>query len=237
MTDQDSNLRIAPQRVAALLDVLSMVAVGELDMDAIAQKLPPRDDSFGEIETMLRTLAADLGEVLQANEAYTAQIEETARDLQAKLDTIERQQLAIADLSTPVLEIWTDILALPIVGIVDTQRSMEMTERLLQTIVERQARCVIIDITGVDVVDTATADHFVKMVRASAMLGAHCVVCGIGPDVAQTMARIDVELTDVTTMRSLKDALHHCLSHLQAVQRRRVRPLGPRPTPTEDSQP
>ena len=110
-----------------------------------------------------------------------------------------------------------------IVGIVDTQRSVEMTERLLQAIVERQARCVIIDITGVDVVDTATADHFVKMVRAAAMLGAHCVVCGISPDVAQTLARIDVELTDVTTMRSLKDALDHCLAHIESLARPRVR--------------
>ena len=114
-----------------------MIAVGELEIDVIDTKLARHDDAFGEVETMLRTLAADLGEVLRANELYTEQIEATARDLQAKLDTIERQQIAIADLSTPVLEIWTDILALPIVGVVDTQRSVEMTERLLQSIVDR----------------------------------------------------------------------------------------------------
>ncbi|MEM6290371.1 MAG: STAS domain-containing protein [Myxococcota bacterium] len=220
MTDP-ATISVAAPRVSALLDVLSMIAVGELDTQSIAAKLPPVDDAFGEVETMLRTLAADLGEVLDANEQYTQQIETTARELQTKLDTIERQQLAIADLSTPVLEIWTDVLALPIVGIVDTQRSVEMTERLLQTIVDRQARCAIIDITGVDVVDTATADHFVKMVRAAAMLGAHCVVCGISPDVAQTLARIDVELTDVITKRSLKDALHHCLAHIANLDRAR----------------
>lgn len=228
MTDSNTTVHVDAPRVASLLEVLSMIAVGELEMDAIDAKLERRDDAFGEVETMLRTLAADLGEVLKANEQYTEQIEATARDLQAKLDTIERQQLAIAELSTPVLEIWTDVLALPIVGIVDTQRSVEMTERLLQSIVERQARCVIIDITGVDVVDTATADHFVKMVRAAAMLGAHCVVCGISPDVAQTLARIDVELTDVTTMRSLKDALDHCLVHIESLDRPRGR-RRPRP--------
>ncbi len=226
-----ATISVDAPRVSALLDVLSMIAVGELEMKSINAKLPPADDAFGEVETMLRTLAADLGEVLRANEQYTQQIEDTARELQAKLDTIERQQLAIADLSTPVLEIWADVLALPIVGIVDTQRSVEMTERLLQTIVERQARCAIIDITGVDVVDTATADHFVKMVRAAAMLGAHCVVCGISPDVAQTLARIDVELTDVITKRSLKDALHHCLAHIAALDgargRRRRTPRPP----------
>lgn len=233
MNETTDTVQIAPSRVASVLDVLSMIAVGELDMEEIDSKLVRHDDSFGEVETMLRTLAADLGEVLRANDHYTQQIEATARDLQAKLDTIERQQLAIADLSTPVLEIWNDILALPIVGIVDTQRSVEMTERLLQSIVDRQARCVIIDITGVDVVDTATADHFVKMVRAAAMLGAHCVVCGISPDVAQTLARIDVELTDVTTMRSLKDALYHCLAHIEELDRPRYR-AAPHPRPEDD---
>ena len=237
MTDASPPIRIDAPRVAALLDVLSMIAVGELDMEAINLKLPPNPDEFGEVETMLRTLAADLGEVLRANEQYTQQIEATARELQNKLDTIERQQLAIADLSTPVLEIWTDVLALPIVGIVDTQRSVEMTERLLQAIVTRQARCVIIDITGVDVVDTATADHFVKMVRAAAMLGAHCVVCGISPDVAQTLARIDVELTDVTTMRSLKDALHHCLAHIDKMERPRARNRRAALARAEDNEP
>ena len=233
MNDTATTVHVDAARVSSLLDVLSMIAVGELDIDVIDTKLARHDDAFGEVETMLRTLAADLGEVLRANELYTEQIEATARDLQAKLDTIERQQIAIADLSTPVLEIWTDILALPIVGIVDTQRSVEMTERLLQAIVDRQARCAIIDITGVDVVDTATADHFVKMVRAAAMLGAHCVVCGISPDVAQTLARIDVELTGVTTMRSLKDALHHCLAHIHELDHGR----SPRPPRTPEKTP
>lgn len=233
MNDTATTIVVDAARVSSLLDVLSMIAVGELEIDVIDTKLARHDDAFGEVETMLRTLAADLGEVLRANELYTEQIEATARDLQAKLDTIERQQVAIADLSTPVLEIWTDILALPIVGIVDTQRSVEMTERLLQAIVDRQARCAIIDITGVDVVDTATADHFVKMVRAAAMLGAHCVVCGISPDVAQTLARIDVELTGVTTMRSLKDALHHCLAHIHELDHGRTH----RPQRTPENNP
>lgn len=217
MTESQPPQPVSQSRIDAVVEVLSMIAVGEMDMSKIRSTLPDRHDNFGEIEQLLRTLASDLGEVLAANEQYTNEIEETASQLQDKLATIERQQLAIHDLSTPVLEIWTDVLTLPIVGVVDTKRSIDMTERLLHAIVARQAKCVIIDITGVDLVDTATADHFVKMIRASAMLGAHCVVCGISPDVAQTLTRIGVELQDVHTLRSLKDALRHCLRYLQRI--------------------
>lgn len=221
MSTDSPRLEVEASRVEAVVEVLSMIAVGDLDMDRIRAALPGTEDDFGRMESLLCTLAGDLGEVLTANELYTKEIETTAAALQDKLDTIERQQLAIADLSTPVLEIWQDVLVLPIVGVVDTQRSSDMTERLLESIVDRQARCVIIDITGVDLVDTATADHFIKMIRACSLLGAHCVVCGIGSDFAQTLARIGVELQDVRTLRSLRDALHHCLDHLETLDARR----------------
>jgi rsbT co-antagonist protein RsbR len=211
---------VARERVANLLEVLSMMAVGDLEPPKLKEMLASgNEDELGQVEQVLCTLATDLAEVLRANEQYVAEIEKTAADLEEKLRTIERQQLAIADLSTPVIEIWDDILTLPIVGIVDTKRSVDMTERLLHAIVDRQARCVIIDITGVDIVDTATADHFVKMIRASDMLGAYCVVSGISPDVAQTLTRIGVELDGVRTLRSLKDALRHCFLHIRTLDR------------------
>jgi rsbT co-antagonist protein RsbR len=94
-----------------------------------------------------------------------------------------------------VIEVWDSVLSLPIIGVVDTRRSLDMTERLLEAIVRHQARCVIIDVTGVEMVDTATADHFVKMIKAAEMLGTTCVVSGISPAVAQTLTRIGVELT------------------------------------------
>jgi len=233
---QAETVTVDSHRLASLIEVLSMVSVGQMDMGEIRRLLPEQDDAFGQVEQILRTLAMDLGEVLTANELYTKEIEATAAQLQEKLATIERQQLAIQDLSTPVLEIWTDVLTLPIVGIVDTKRSIDMTERLLRAIVERQAKCVIIDITGVDLVDTATADHFVKMIRASDMLGAHCVVCGISPDVAQTLTRIGVELDDVNTLRSLKDALRHCLRYLRDRdgERRAILHHRPRADATRD---
>lgn len=208
------NKSIADDRIERVIEALSLVSLGDLDKLEVA--LPPvtPPDAFSGIETMVNTLIRDLAEVLKANDAYLEELERAARDAEEKLKTIERQQIAIQDLSTPIIEIWDDVLTLPIVGVVDTRRSVEMTERLLYHIVESRARCVIIDITGVDIVDTMTADHFIKMIKAAGMLGAYCVVSGINPDVAQTLSRIGVELEGIPTLRNLKDALKHCFGHL-----------------------
>ena len=137
-------------------------------------------------------------------------------ELQRKIDLIEEQTLAISELSTPVMEVWEDVLVLPIVGVVDTRRSVEIMDNLLQSIVETQSRCVIIDITGVDIVDTKTADYLVKVVRAASMLGSRCVLTGLSPAVAQTLVEIGASLHEVKTLRNLKEGLKDCLRWLGA---------------------
>jgi rsbT co-antagonist protein RsbR len=128
-----------------------------------------------------------------------------------RLATIERQRLAIAALSAPIIDVWDGILALPVVGLVDTQRSIEMTERLLQRIAESGAESVIVDLTGVDIVDTMTANHLLQMIRAASLLGAFSVLSGISPQIARTLVQLDVGLTEITTVRNLKEALKTCL--------------------------
>jgi rsbT co-antagonist protein RsbR len=137
------------------------------------------------------------------------------RELEAKLVTIERQAAAIRELSTPVMEIWDDVLVLPIVGVVDTKRSMEIMDNLLQRIVDTQSRCVIIDVTGVEVVDTKTADYLLKVVRASNLLGTRCVLTGLSPAIAQTLVEIGADLAEVRTLRNLKAGLKDCLRFLR----------------------
>ena len=215
MTQANPTIEVPLHRIERVMEVLAMVAIGEFDAEKLSVLVRDGDGPFDEVEAVLRTLAIDLDEVLKANEQYTGEIEKTAAELEEKLRTIEQQQLAIADLSTPIIEIWDDILTLPIVGVVDSRRSLEMTERLLSAIVVQRAQCVIIDVTGVDIVDTMTADHFVRMIRSAELLGVHCVVCGISPHVAQTLTRIDVDLGGVETLRSLKDALLSCLRRIE----------------------
>ncbi|MEZ4453850.1 MAG: XylR N-terminal domain-containing protein [Nannocystaceae bacterium] len=138
-----------------------------------------------------------------------------SRDLEAKIAVIQEQESAISELSTPVMEIWDDILVLPIVGVVDTRRSMEIMNNLLESIESTQARCVIIDVTGVEVVDTKTADYLLKVMRAANLLGSRCVLTGLSPAIAQTLVEIGANLSEVKTLRNIKEGLKECLRYLK----------------------
>lgn len=129
------------------------------------------------------------------------------RELEERLTTIEQQRSAIRSLSTPVIEVWRGVLCLPVVGVMDTARSAEMTSALLTTIVEKGARYAIIDITGIDVMDTRTVDHFIRMAKAIRLLGAECALTGLNPHIAQTVVHMGLDLSDIVTHRSLRDAL------------------------------
>jgi rsbT co-antagonist protein RsbR len=129
------------------------------------------------------------------------------RELDERLATIEQQRSAIRSLSTPVIEVWKGVLCLPVVGVMDTARSAEMTSALLTTIVEKGSRYAIIDITGIDVMDTRTVDHFIRMAKAIRLLGAECALTGLNPHIAQTVVHMGLDLSDIVTHRSLRDAL------------------------------
>jgi rsbT co-antagonist protein RsbR len=129
------------------------------------------------------------------------------RELDERLATIEQQRSAIRSLSTPVIEVWRGVLCLPVVGVMDTARSAEMTSALLQTIVEKGSRYAIIDITGIDVMDTRTVDHFIRMAKAIRLLGAECALTGLNPHIAQTVVHMGLDLSDIVTHRSMRDAL------------------------------
>jgi rsbT co-antagonist protein RsbR len=129
------------------------------------------------------------------------------KQLEERLATIEQQRSAIRSLSTPVIEVWRGVLCLPVVGVMDTARSAEMTSALLQTIVEKGSKYAIIDITGIDVMDTRTVDHFIRMAKAIRLLGAECALTGLNPHIAQTVVHMGLDLSDIVTHRSLRDAL------------------------------
>ena len=121
-------------------------------------------------------------------------------------EVIVRQQREIAELSTPVVKLWEGILALPMIGTLDSQRTQVVMETLLQAIVDTEASIAIIDITGVPTVDTLTAQHLLKTVAAARLMGADCIISGIRPQIAQTMVHLGVEL-NVISKATLADAL------------------------------
>jgi rsbT co-antagonist protein RsbR len=132
---------------------------------------------------------------------YTLEIFQKSRE-----EVIVRQQREISELSTPVVKLWEGILALPLIGTLDSQRTQVVMENLLQTIVDTGAEIAIIDITGVPTVDTLTAQHLLKTVAAARLMGADCIISGIRPQIAQTMVHLGVEL-NVVSKATLADAL------------------------------
>jgi rsbT co-antagonist protein RsbR len=113
--------------------------------------------------------------------------------------------------ATPIIEVWDEVLCLPVIGTVDGARAAEMMQGLLESIVRQRARYAIIDLTGVKVVDTSTADHLIQLFQAARVLGVEGVLCGIRPAVAQTIVGLGLDLGSVRTMRSLRDALKWCI--------------------------
>jgi rsbT co-antagonist protein RsbR len=124
----------------------------------------------------------------------------------AREATIARQQEELLELSTPVVKLWDGILALPLIGTLDSARTQIVMESLLQKIVETGSLVAIIDITGVPTVDTLVAQHLIKTITAARLMGADCIVSGIRPQIAQTIVHLGVGLADVVTKANLADA-------------------------------
>ena len=132
----------------------------------------------------------------------------------AREEVIARQQQELLELSTPVVKLWDGILALSLMGTLDSARTQVVMETLLQRIVETDSGSAIIDITGVPTVDTQTAQHLLKTVTAIRMMGADCIISGIRPQIAQTMVHLGVELSGVVTKSTLADAFMLALKRL-----------------------
>jgi rsbT co-antagonist protein RsbR len=142
---------------------------------------------------------------------YTTEMFQKSRE-----EVISRQQQELLELSTPVVNLWKDILALPLIGTLDSARTQVVMESLLQKIVETSAAIAIIDITGVPTVDTLVAQHLLKTVAAARLMGADCIISGIRPQIAQTIVHLGVDLSAVTTKATLADAFLIALRRTQS---------------------
>jgi len=137
---------------------------------------------------------------------YTTEMHQKRRE-----EVITRQQQELLELSTPVVELWDGILALPLIGTLDSARTQVVMESLLERIVETSAKIAIIEITGVPTVDTLVAQHLLKTVAAARLMGADCIISGIRPQIAQTIVHLGVDLSSVVTKATLADAFRVAL--------------------------
>jgi rsbT co-antagonist protein RsbR len=171
---------------------------------------------FMRLRKQLESSPADLADALWSVTAILDKLalRTTELFLKSREEVIMRQQQELMELSTPVVELWTGILALPLIGTLDSARTQVVMESLLQAIVRTGAALAIIDITGVPTVDTLVAQHLLKTVAAARLMGADCIISGIRPQIAQTIVHLGVDLSEVTTKATLADAFTLALRRL-----------------------
>jgi rsbT co-antagonist protein RsbR len=135
-------------------------------------------------------------------------------------ELIADQAEQLLELATPVVKLWEGVVAIPLVGTLDSARAQVVMERLLETLVDTGSPYAIIDITGVPAVDTQVAQHILKTIVAARLMGAECIISGIRPQIAQTIVALGIEFGDIATKASLADALRHALRQIEATRRR-----------------
>jgi rsbT co-antagonist protein RsbR len=166
-------------------------------------------DQYSKDAKMLGDLSWSATELIDSLGLYTTESYQKARE-----EVIMRQQQDLLELSTPVVKLWDRVLALPLIGTLDSQRTQVVMETLLQQIVQDGAEVAIIDITGVPTVDTLVAQHLLKTVTAARLMGADCIISGVRPSTAQTIVHLGVDLQDVMTKATLADAFRVALQRM-----------------------
>lgn len=173
--------------------------------------------------TYLRTELGDESQALSEAVALTSSLFDRLGLLsvdayqKTREQIIARQQQELLELSTPVVQLWQNIIALPLIGTLDSARTQVVMENLLQKVVETGAAIAIIDITGVPTVDTLVAQHLLKTISATRLMGADCIISGIRPQIAQTIVHLGVNLEDVITKATLADAFAVALQRTGSV--------------------
>jgi rsbT co-antagonist protein RsbR len=135
--------------------------------------------------------------------------------IKGREEVILRQTDEIAEISTPVIRVWEGIVALPIIGTLDSARTQTVMENLLQEIVESGSTIAILDISGVPAVDSLVAQHLIKTVAATRLMGAECIISGIRPEIAQTVVHLGIDLSNIVTKSTLASALKHAFAMLK----------------------
>jgi len=200
-TDLDQYKEFVKERLKSLLNVVQSVSSGDF---SVSVKIPEKEDEFTALSIGLERMINDM---IEANRVS----EERMAKLQTVVEEKERLLKTVRELSSPVIQVWENVLVMPLVGAIDSARAARITEDLLTGIIKYQAEIVIIDITGVPVVDTSVANHLIQTIKAAALLGAKCVVVGISSEVAQSLINLGVDLSGVVTRSNLQAGVRYAM--------------------------
>ena len=175
------------------------------------RKFPLRDASGQVIG--LSAIITDITAIKQRQE----QVERLEAQIQEKIAIIDSQESLLDQLAVPVIQVWEGILLLPLIGVIDSRRATHVMENMLSSIVRASARFVILDITGVPVVDTSVASYLVHAVQAAQLLGCQSILVGISPEIGQTLVGLGVDFSHILTKATMQSGLEHALKSLNYV--------------------
>ena len=216
--NESVNITNIKDRIDRIEDILASVAAGDLE----ARIQTETEDDFSGIEAAIDLLINDLTEELRQREKVQKELESKLSKIQEQQKTILQQQEDLLELSSPVSKVWDNILILPVIGTLDSQRTQVMMENLLQKIVDTGCTISILDITGVPTVDTQVANHLFKTVTAARLLGAECIISGISPAIAQTIVHLGIDLSSIRTKATLQDAMIFAMKQNKRADEMRV---------------
>ncbi|MGH3162126.1 MAG: STAS domain-containing protein [Streptosporangiaceae bacterium] len=210
-------------------------ALAELSGSRARNGFSPTETALGvfALKDAVYELVADTAELVPEYLAFSRMIDDLGLHTfetyaAAREQIIADQADAMLELSTPVMKLWEGVIAVPLVGTLDSARTQLVMEKLLETLVATGADHAVLDITGVPTVDTEVAQHLLKTVSAARLLGTECIVSGIRPQVAQTMVSLGIEFGDIATKATLADALAHALNRSgQRIQKQGPQQPGP----------
>ena len=211
--------------------------LAELSGSRARNGFTPRDTALGvfALKDAVYELVADAADLAPEYLAFSRMIDDLGlltfeTYAAAREQIIADQAASMLELSTPVIRLWEGVIAVPLVGALDSARTQLVMEKLLETLVATGADHAVLDITGVSTVDTEVAQHLLKTVSAARLLGAECIVSGIRPQVAQTIVSLGIEFGDIATKATLADALAHALDRRgQRIGQQRIEPQKPGP--------
>jgi rsbT co-antagonist protein RsbR len=206
MTEDPSHAPRAHDDSAPAIEAL-LAAIADVTKGNLRARVQLPDGS----PERFKELGEGLNELITAWRASELRARKAKRSLEEKVATIEAQMLTIRELSTPILQIWRDVLLLPLVGGINETRRRDISSTLLARIAQQDTSHVIIDLTGVESVDESTASHLLRLVRLIKLLGARCVTTGVPPAVAEMFVDLGVDLGELETLQTLEKGLIECV--------------------------
>jgi rsbT co-antagonist protein RsbR len=211
MAEDSPPVPVPAARLANLRDAVERAVEGAFEQ-ALRRLHGPPADEFGAVERAIFGLIDDFRLAIEQNAQAIEDFSRSKGELLATIDKIGEQHAAIQKLSAPIIDVWDDVVTVPLSGVLDRSGAQELTTRLLAWIHRARTAWVILDLTGATRLDLEIAELLVRLASAVRLMGAQCLVTGLGPQVAQSMVSLGISTADLRPVASLKEGLKLCMS-------------------------